>query len=105
MPYRVRVRRFLNVLGYSAGAYILATVEDSSKHQDDEDRWPYVDIDLTLADCGRVVSFDFDLGSRGSRRNSLRKIDIMIDTLTAFREALKEEAKLAESRERANRRR
>ena len=102
MPYRVRVRRFLNVLGYNAGAYILAVVEDSSKHQERPDSWPFVEIDLTLADCGRVVSFDFDLNSRGSRRNSLRKIDIMIDTLTAFREALKEEAKLAESRERAN---
>lgn len=100
MPYRVRIRRFLNVLGYNAGAYILAAVEDSSNHREDQHGWPYVDVDLTLADCGRVVGFDFDLSTRGSRRNSLRKIDIMIETLVVFREALREEAGLAEHRER-----
>lgn len=99
MPYRVRIRRFLNVLGYNAGAYVLAVVEDSSRHVRGQHDWPYSEIDLTLADCGRAVTFDFDLGTPGARRNSLRKINIMIETLTAFREALEAEAKLAESRE------
>ncbi|MFN2525530.1 MAG: hypothetical protein ABR505_04610 [Actinomycetota bacterium] len=99
MSYRLRVRRFLNVLGYNAGAYILATVEDSSRYREGKHGWPYVDIDLTLGDCGRVVSFDFDLSARGSRRNSLRKIEIMIEVLSAFRDALHEEARLAEERD------
>lgn len=99
MRYRVQIRRFLNVLGYNAGAYILAAVEDSSKRSADKDKWSYLDIDLTMADCGRVVSFDFDLSTRGARRNSIRKIDIMIDTLVQFRGALKEEARLAGQRE------
>lgn len=98
MPYRVRTRRFLNVLGYNAGAYILAVVEDSSRHVQGKHGWPYVEIELTLADCGRAVTFDFDLGSPGARRNSLRKVDIMIQTLMAFREALEAEAELAASR-------
>lgn len=97
MPYRVRIRRFLNVLGYHAGAYVIATVEDSSRGRKPE--WRHVDIDLTLADCGRVVSFDFDLDTKGARRNSLRKVDIMVEVLTLFREALQEEARLAASRE------
>ena len=99
MPYRFRKRRFLNTLGYNAGAYILAVVEDSSNHDQDEHGWPFVDIDLTLGDCGRIVSFDFDLSTRGARRNSLRKIDILIDTLVAFRGALREEAAVTEQRE------
>lgn len=98
MAYRVRVRRFLNRLGYNAGAYILATVEDSTRHKKGKHGWPWVDVDLTMADCGRVVSFDFDLSTPGARRNSLRKADIMIETLTEFRRALAAEARLAERR-------
>lgn len=99
VPHRVRIRRFLNVLGYNAGAYILAVVEDSSRHVRGKHGWPYSEIDLTLADCGRVVTFDFDLTTPGTRRNSLRKINVMIETLTAFQEALQAEAELAESRD------
>ena len=99
--YRIRVRKFLNRIGYHAGAYILAEVEDSTKHGEREHGWPYVDINLTLADCGRVVSFDFDIDSAGSRANSLRKIDLMIDTLIDFREALRTEAELAATRPRS----
>ncbi|HJR45295.1 MAG TPA: hypothetical protein VJ927_06790 [Actinomycetota bacterium] len=100
MPYRLRTRRFLNVLGYNAGAYILAVVEDSSRHVKGKHGWPYAEIDLTIADCDRAVSFDFDLSTRGARRNSLRKIDIMIETLKAFRDALADEAAVVAARDR-----
>jgi hypothetical protein len=96
MPYRVRIRKFLNLEGFNAGAYILAAVEDSSASDDDH---PYVDIDLTLADCSRVVSFDFDIDSAPARRNSLHKLNLIIDSLLDFREALIAEAELAEKRE------
>ncbi len=99
MPYRVRIRRFLNPFGYHAGAYVLAAVEDSSSYSSDE-YGPFVDIDLTLADCDRVVRFHFDLHTKRARRNSLRKIDLMIDALEQFRKALREEARVVEGRER-----
>jgi hypothetical protein len=102
MPYRVRIRKFLNLQGFNAGAYILAEVEDSSASDDDR---PYVDVNLTLADCSRSVSFDFDIGSAPARRNSLRKLNVMIDSLLEFREALVAEAELAKRRELQERRR
>ena len=73
MPYRVRTRRFLNVLGYNAGAYILAVVEDSSGHAKSKHGWPYPEIDLTIADCGRAVTFDFDLSTSGARRTACER--------------------------------
>ncbi|MGH2753655.1 MAG: hypothetical protein ACRDLB_04415 [Actinomycetota bacterium] len=103
MAYRVRIRRFLNLKGFSAGAYVLAEVQDSRTLGEDERRWG-PDIALTLADCSRAVSFDFDLSTAAQRRNSLRKVDIMVSALTESRAALAEEAALAAESERKARR-
>lgn len=104
MPYRVRIRKFLNKPGFHAGAYVLAEVEDSRKHKKGKHRWPYVHVDLTLADCSRVVSFDFDLSSARQRANSLHKINVLVDSLTQFRDALRAEADLAAERSRGKKR-
>ncbi len=104
MPYRVRIRKFLNKRGYHAGAYVLAEVEDSTKHKKGKHGWPYVHVDLTLADCSRVVSFDFDLSTAGQRANSLHKVDLMIATLIKFRAALQAEVDLAAERSRSKNR-
>lgn len=98
MPYRVRIRKFLNIQGYSANGFVCAQVEDSSNHTEDKHGWPWMDIELTLADCSRIVSFDFGLSTPGERRNSLRKIGILVDALTEFQAALEAEARLAETR-------
>lgn len=104
MPYRVRIRKFLNKPGHHAGAYVLAEVEDSTKHKKDKYGWPYVHVDLTLADCSRVVSFDFDLSSATHRANSLHKADLLVDSLTQFRDALRTEVDLAAERSRGRNR-
>jgi hypothetical protein len=105
MPYRMRVRKFLNLPGFHAGAYVFAEVEDSTNaKRSDQDGWPWVEITLKLADCDRVVSFDFEFETARDRRNSLRKIDILVDTLTSFREALYQEAAVAEERAEQDRR-
>jgi hypothetical protein len=104
MPYRVRIRKFLNKPGFHAGAYVLAEVEDSTKRKKGKHGWPYVHVDLTLADCSRVVSFDFDLSSAKQRANSLHKIDILVESLTQFRDALRAEADLAAERSRGKKR-
>ncbi|MGH2702105.1 MAG: hypothetical protein ACRDJ2_10065 [Actinomycetota bacterium] len=104
MPYRVRIRKFLNRPGYHAGAYVLAQVEDSSKHKKDKYGWPYVHVDLTLADCSRVVSFDFDLSTARQRANSLHKVDVLVDSLIQFRDALQAEVDLAAKRSRGRKR-
>lgn len=104
MPYRVRIRKFLNKPGYHAGAYVLAEVEDSTKYKKGKHGWPYVHVDLTLADCSRVVSFDFNLSSSRDRANSLHKIDLLVDSLIQFRDALQAEADLAAERSRRKKR-
>jgi hypothetical protein len=43
---------------------------------------------------------DFFLGSPERRRESLRKIDMLIDTLTSFRHALPTEAELIKNHRR-----
>ncbi len=102
MPYRMRVRRFLNRPGYHAGAYVLAEVEDSTNVKKDRNgRWPWVDITLVLSDCDRVVSYDFNLETASGRSNSLHKIDLLVETLSRFRDAMHQEAELAAQRQKS----
>lgn len=103
MPYRVRIRKFLNIQGHSGNGFICAQVEDSTSHEEDKHGWPWVDIELTLADCSRIVRFDFPLSTPADRRNSLRKIRILVDTLTEFEAAFEAEARIAETRDRKRR--
>lgn len=58
---------------------------------------------LRISDCYRVASFDFDLDTPGDRQSSLYKIDVLIETLTQFREALAIEATRAAERSRSKR--
>jgi hypothetical protein len=51
---------------------------------------------LIIADCHRVVEFEFHLGTTKHRRQSLAKINLLIDVLTRFRDALRAEADLIE---------
>lgn len=77
------VRKFLNSPGTHAGAYIIAKVTSCS--QDKKDGYinrAYCQLDL--ADCSRVISLDFGVGDP----SSLRKLDVLVDTLVRFREAL-----------------
>jgi hypothetical protein len=98
----IHIRRFLNRRGFHAGAFIQAVVPDSTtcRDPDCEHRW-CVDPVLLISDCYRVTSLDFDLTTAGGRRNSLYKIDVLIDTLTQFREAFVVEATRATERSRS----
>jgi hypothetical protein len=100
----IHIRRFLNRRGFHAGAYIHAVVPDSTTCRDPEcgHRW-CVDPVLIISDCDRVTSFDFDIDSPGGRQNSLYKIDVLIESLAQFREALILEATRAAERSRPRR--
>jgi hypothetical protein len=52
---------------------------------------------LSLADCRRRIELEFSLGTARARRASLAKLDLLIDVLTAFRQALVTEAQLIAS--------
>jgi hypothetical protein len=70
-------------------SYILAEVESSDNGAD-----KFANYLLTIADCRRSIRLEFFLGTKENRRRSLKKINLLIDTLTRFRDALKRESDL-----------
>jgi hypothetical protein len=92
--YSLRKRLFLNPTSTGYTSFILAEVESS---QDGAYKWGnYL---LTLADCKRTIKFEFFLGTKVARHIALRKIDLLIDVLSQFRDALQKEIALIEKGE------
>ena len=86
-----RKRAFLMPLSTGTTSHILAEVESS---HDGEYRWGT--NMLTIADCRRRVQLEFFLGTRRQRRLALAKLNLLIDILTSFRDALTKEIALIE---------
>ena len=80
-------RTFLNPVSALSTSYIQANVADSQNGEVN-----HLGNMLIIADCNRAIEFEFYLGSTQHRRDSLRKINLLINTLTGFRDALKTEA-------------
>ena len=89
-----RKRSFLNPASTDQTSYIHAVVE--STH---DGEYPWGTNMLTIADCKRAVQLEFFLGTRRARRISLAKIDLLINVLTRFRDALAKEIALIEKAE------
>jgi hypothetical protein len=90
--YRKRV--FLASIATGHTSYILTEVESS---RNGEYKWGH--CMLTLADCRRRIQLEFFIGTLRARRESLRKIDLLITRLEEFRAALQKEAGLIEQYE------
>jgi len=86
-----RKRLFLNSISTGHTSYILAEAESS---RNGEYKWGH--YMLTIADCRRRIQLEFFLGTKRTRRNSLKKINALIDVLTRFRDALLKEHALIE---------
>jgi hypothetical protein len=84
-------RTFLNPISTGYTSFIDALVETSFNGSD-----KLINCLLTIADCRRVIRLEFLLSNKEDRRRSLRKIDLLIKVLTAFRDALKRESDLIE---------
>ena len=89
-----RKRSFLNPISTSHTSYIYAEAESS--RDGDYRSGNYL---LTIADCRRIVRLEFLLSTKRYRRLSLKKINLLIDTLTQFRDVLKREIALIEQGE------
>jgi hypothetical protein len=92
--FSLRKRVFLNPVSTGHTSYILAEVESS---RDGEYKWGH--YMLTIADCRRRIQLEFFLGTKTARRISLKKINLLIDVLTWFRDALIKECDLIEKGE------
>ena len=92
--FTLRKRLFLNPISTGFTSYILAEVESSQ-----DGVYKYGNYLLTLADCKRIIQFEFFIGTKQARRIALRKIDLLIDVLTQFRDALQKEIALIEKGE------
>jgi hypothetical protein len=89
--FSFRRRIFLNPQSTGHTSHVLAEVESSRAG-----KYPWGDNLLTIADCRRSVTLEFFLGNAAARTQSLKKIDLLISVLCAFREALKREIALIE---------
>jgi hypothetical protein len=87
--YTFRKRTFLNPISTATTSYIYVEAESSQNGT-----YKFGNYILRLADCEHYVFLEFFLGSKQARKLSLRKINLLVDTLTRFRDALKREADL-----------
>jgi len=89
-----RKRVFLASISTGHTSYLLTEVESSRQG---EYKWGH--CMLTMADCRRRIQLEFFLGTLRARRESLRKLDLLIQHLEQFRTALHKEAGLIEQYE------
>ena len=94
-----RKRTFLASVSTGHTSYILTEVESS---RGGEYKWGHCMV--TIADCRRRVQLEFFLGTMRARRESLRKLDLLLKVLSAFRKVLLKEAQLITDYERAEKR-
>jgi hypothetical protein len=73
-------------------SYIQARVETGQNAP-----YEWGDNVIIIADCKSVINLEFFLGTRQARRIALAKINLLIDVLTGFREALRKEITLIEN--------
>ena len=93
MPKRsrktLRLRRFLNPLSSELNSYISVVCESS-----DDGEYVAGNYLIHIADCRRIIELEFALANPRELERSLKKIDLLLDTLTTFKAALYKEAEL-----------
>ena len=94
-----RKRVFLASISTGHTSYILAEVESS---RGGEYKWGH--YMLTIADCRRRIQLEFFLGTMRARRESLKKLDLLLSVLNSFRAKLLAEAHAITEYERAAKR-
>ena len=97
--FLLRKRMFLASVSSGTTSFILAEVESS---RGGEYKWGH--YMLTIADCRRRIQLEFFLGSVRARRESLRKVDLLLKVLGSFRNALLSEAQAITEYERSGKR-
>lgn len=87
--YKYIRREFLNAAPADLvhTSYVLAHIEDS----DNGSNAHGANV-LNIADCKRVTTFEFYLGTQQARDSSIAKINLLLEVLGEYRDALLNEA-------------
>jgi hypothetical protein len=97
--FTFRKRVFLAPVSTGFTSYVFAEVESSQGG-----KYKCGHYMLSIADCRRRIEVEFFLGTALARRQSLAKLDRLIEVITAFRLALRKEAQLITECEREGKR-
>ncbi len=87
--YAYLKRAFLNPRSTGFTSYIYAEAENSENGEYKQGNYL-----LTIADCKRRIDLEFFLGTKRYRRQSLKKLNLMMQVVTRFKEAVEKESKL-----------
>jgi hypothetical protein len=91
------VREWLNLDEFQSSAHIIATIDREKEG---------VDLELKIADCHRSITLDLNTWDEESAFNVLHKLDVLVETLVAFRRVARREIRAGVTRrERARRQR
>lgn len=96
--FKYRKRVFLSPVSTGYTSYVFAEVESS-----DGGEYKLGSYMLILADCRHRIELEFFLGTARARGQSLKKLDLLVEVLNAFRAALGAEAQLITEYERKGR--
>jgi len=93
--FTFRRRVFLASVSTGFTSYVFAEVESSQGGA-----YRFGHYMLSIADCRRRIELEFSLSTARSRHQSLAKLDLLIEVLNSFRQALATEARLIAGYER-----
>ena len=96
--YHVRRREFLNE-NPEMPAYVIGIVQDTTDTPDEDEAWKWGTVMLDFGDCHRRVSFDLDLSGPEERANTLRKINLIAEVVTAVRDGIAKEVESRNARQ------
>ena len=93
--YRIKRREFLN----QNESMTAAIVEDTSSYSGtDTEQFHCGVVELSMTDCYRKVTYDFYLGNKEGREESLYKARKLAEVINGFVEALEAEIESIEAR-------
>src|SRR5688572_21483400 len=96
--YDFRKRHFLNPLPMGHDSYISVAFESC-----ENGAYPWGTNMVVIADCNRVINLEFFMGTSAARQASLKKIEGLLNTLTAARDTLYRQNELIEKARKAKR--
>jgi hypothetical protein len=96
--YDLRKRHFLNPLPMGQDSYIAVAFESC-----ENGAYPWGTNMVVIADCHRTINLEFFMGTPAARQASLSKVDGLLNTFTAARNALYRQNELIEKARKAKR--